>query len=138
MKETLKRNSRTLKQTVSISDKGLCFWKHNPCRTINHNKDMFCKAGKLVGTCVFTPQGRYDVRRFHLPEKPGSVWRMGTINHGRHSYATFINTLPLLTSCASQTNLHRRVQAALIVEKVRQVVVDVWHLERLFIRKLLQ
>lgn len=44
----------------------------------------------------------------------------------------------LLTSCAAQTNLHSRVQAAFIVEKVRQVVVDIWHLERFPICELLQ
>lgn len=43
-----------------------------------------------------------------------------------------------LTSRAAETNLHGRVQAALIVEKVRQVVVDIWHLERFPIRQLLQ
>lgn len=35
-----------------------------------------------------------------------------------------------LTPCAAQANLHGRLQAALIVEKVWQVVVDIWHLER--------
>lgn len=44
----------------------------------------------------------------------------------------------LLTSCAAQTNLHSRMQAALIVEKVRQVVVDIWHLESFPICELLQ
>lgn len=43
-----------------------------------------------------------------------------------------------LTSCAAQTNLHSRMQAALIVEKVRQVVVDIWHLESFPICELLQ
>lgn len=43
-----------------------------------------------------------------------------------------------LTPCAAQANLHGGLQAALIVEKVRQVVVDVWHLERFPVCELLQ
>lgn len=43
-----------------------------------------------------------------------------------------------LTPCAAQADLHGGLQAALIVEKVRQVVVDVWHLERFPVCELLQ
>lgn len=43
-----------------------------------------------------------------------------------------------LTSSAAQPDLHSRMQAALILEEVRKVVVDTWHLERFPIGKLLQ
>lgn len=43
-----------------------------------------------------------------------------------------------LTSCAAQPNLHSRMQAALIFEEVRKVVVDTWELQRLPVRQLFQ
>lgn len=43
----------------------------------------------------------------------------------------------LLTSCTAETNLHRWMQATLIVEKMRQMMVDIWHLKRFPVCKLL-
>lgn len=43
-----------------------------------------------------------------------------------------------LTPCAAQADLHGGLQAALIVDEVRQVVVDIWHLERFPVCQLLK
>lgn len=51
-------------------------------------------------------------------------------------YTEYANML--LTSSAAQTDLHSRMQAALIVEKVRKMVEDTWNLERFPVCELLQ
>lgn len=55
---------------------------------------------------------------------------------GKLFYAEYVKKC--LTPCAAQPDLHSRMQAALIFEEVRKVVVDTWRLERFPIGKLLQ